>query len=219
MVNAVSSNSRSATYAKSLIYKRKRWTTTAEKKAAAKEVSSSRPQKSYPTDDVRRRKKTTGAGKDYRATQKLKANIQPGSVLILVAGRHRGKRVVFLKQLESGLLLVTGPFKINGVPLRRVNQKYVLPTTTKLDLASISIPANVDDKYFGRIELKSNDAQDGEIYAAKKQVYTASAERKADQKTVDAAVIAAAKKVPHMVNYLGANFCLRNGQAPHNMVF
>jgi len=219
MVNAVSSHSRSAVYARKLVHQRKRWTTSAERKSANKDAKAVRPQKSYPTDDVRRRKKVNGAGADYRATQKLKSGIVPGSILILVAGRHRGKRVVFLKQLESGLLLVTGPFKINGVPMRRVNQKYVLPTTTKLDI-NVTVPDRVDDKYFHRVELKAHEGQDqGEIFQSKKSTYSASSERKEDQKAVDASIIAAAKKVPHMVNYLGANFALRNGQTPHSMVF
>merc|ERR1711881_774068 len=217
--SAVSTNSRSATYAKKVLYKRKRWTTSGEKKAVAKAAPAGRPRRYYPTDEERRRFKTTGAGKSYRAAQKVKEGIVPGAVLILVAGRHRGKRVVFLKQLKSGLLLVTGPFKINGVPMRRVNQKYVLPTSTRLS-ASIEVPDRVDDEYFSRIELNAHEGQDqGEIFQTKKQQYTASAERKEDQKKVDASIVAAAKKVPYMVNYLSANFALRNGQNPANMKF
>lgn len=89
----------------------------------------------YPADDVRTPKKTRKINKPSA----LRSSITPGSVLILLAGRFRGKRVVFLKQLPSGLLLVTGPYKVNGVPLRRVNQAYVIATSTKINLGDFKV--------------------------------------------------------------------------------
>lgn len=68
---------------------------------------------------------------------KLRESLQPGTILILLAGRFRGKRVILLKHLDQGVLLVTGPFKINGVPLRRVNARYVIATSKRVDVTGM----------------------------------------------------------------------------------
>ena len=78
----------------------------------------------------------------------IRPSLAAGTVVILLAGRYKGQRAVVLKGLPSGLLLVTGPFKINGIPLRRVNPAYVIATSTKVDLAGVTVPAHVNDAYF-----------------------------------------------------------------------
>jgi len=79
----------------------------------------------------------------------LRKSIKPGTILIVLAGRYKAKRVVFLKQLDSGLLLITGPFRINGVPLRRINQRYVIATRTRVKLgADFKLDQKYNDRYF-----------------------------------------------------------------------
>jgi large subunit ribosomal protein L6e len=82
--------------------------------------------------------------------------------LILLAGRFRGKRVILLKTLNEGALLVTGPFKVNGVPVRRVNSRYVIATATKVDIKGVDsklLEKLSGDKYFAR---EKSDKKKGE---------------------------------------------------------
>ncbi|CAG0904142.1 unnamed protein product [Cyprideis torosa] len=132
-------------------------------------------------------------------TPKLRSSLTPGTVCILLTGRHKGKRVVFLKQLRSGLLLVTGPFKFNGCPLRRMQQSYVIATSTKIDLGGATIPEHLNDDYFRRVRLTSSmggKKKDEDIFASTKQKYEVSEQRKTDQADVDKMVIEAIKKNP-----------------------
>merc|ERR1712225_147699 len=131
--------SRSKLYSKKGLYKREHKAAAPSDKAEAKEETAY-----YPADDVRKPK----ASRKRAKPTKIRASITPGTVLILLAGRFRGKRVVFLKQLASGMLLVTGPYGINGVPLRRVNQAYVIATKTKLDISGVTVDGKFNDAYF-----------------------------------------------------------------------
>lgn len=51
------------------------------------------------------------------------------------------------------------------------------------------------------------------------QATSVSKEREADQKEVDAQLLAAVKKVDALEGYLKAKFSLKNGDRPHEMKF
>ena len=149
-------------------------------------------------------------------TSHIAAPLTPGQVVIILSGRFRGRRVVFLKKLESNLLLVTGPYKYNGVPLKRVNAAYVLPTNTKLKLGEVA--KNVDDKFFAKVKIERKKEEDF-FEDEKKKKERITADRKKMQDEVDINVKKAVDEVPMMKEYLRNRFALKNGDKPHLMKF
>jgi len=180
---------------------------------------SQKASKWYPAEDESAPKKVRKSIRSYTP----RPTLTPGTVLILLAGRFRGKRVVLLKNLEQGVLLVTGPFKVNGVPLRRVNARYVIATSHKIDISGID-QAKVDevagDKYFAR---EKGDKKKGEEeffkQGEKAEKKKPSSSRAADQKAVDKALLSTIKKEPFLISYLASSFSLRKGDRPHEMAW
>merc|ERR1712179_788831 len=103
----------------------------------------------------------------------LRSTLTPGRICIVLAGAHKGKRVIVLKQLESGLVLITGPMKLNGCPMRRINQIYLLATENALDVSAVEVPEKVKK-------------EGGDIFTSKKEEYKPSEQRKTDQAAMDA---------------------------------
>jgi len=185
--------------------------------ATDKKLGPQKALKYYPAEDSAEPKKVRKALRPWAPRKSL----VPGTILILLAGRFRGKRVVLLKTLDQGVLLVTGPFKVNGVPLRRVNARYVIATSQKVDLAGVDqkkVEEVAQPKYFTAEKAKEKAGEEaffkqGER-AQKKEV---SSSRAADQKAIDKALLANIKKVDMLASYLASSFSLRKGDKPHEM--
>lgn len=194
-----------------------------EKNGGTRQVLKTRSPRAYETQLAKRKLplRKRSCFKDHQ--HKLRSSLKPGVVLILLAGRHRGKRVVMLRQMDTGLLLVTGPFQLNGVPMRRVHPKLVLATKTRVRIGKVEIPERVNDAYFRREKkLKKAHGDDADIFKQEKKIYEVSAERKEDQSIVDKSVmaaIAAREDKKLFTSYLRSQFSIKSGDKVHKMHF
>uniref|UniRef100_A0A6A7FN79 Large ribosomal subunit protein eL6 n=1 Tax=Hirondellea gigas TaxID=1518452 RepID=A0A6A7FN79_9CRUS len=161
-----------------------------------------------------------------RRSPYLRRSLLPGTVCIILSGRYKCKRVVFLKQLRrSGLCLITGPFGVNAVPMRRMSQAILIATSVRIDMGKAKMPKNINDRYFMRPAApKKKKTSEEEIFETKKkhQKQAPSAERRADQKAVDRMVVHAIKQRKDkkiLLKYLRTDFGLQGKRYAHKLKF
>jgi len=138
-----------------------------------------------------------------------------------------------LKQLpKNGPLVISGPMKFNGVPIRRIDSRYIIATSTKIDVSNVDTSKITTDT-FKRPKQEKRVKSEGEFMGdkskksaeakAKKTSKAAakgavSEERASLQKAVDAALIAAIKKDAlgkEKAGYLRSVFTIKSGDVPH----
>lgn len=124
--------------------------------------------------------------------------------------------------MPSGLLLVTGPYSLNQCPLRRISQRYVIATSTRANISKVQLPAHINDDYFKRADKKVQNRGEGDVFAAKKERYVPTEQKKADQAAVDKAVrtaLSTHKDKKLLFKYLRSYFALSSSQCPHRLRF
>ncbi|KAG5494256.1 hypothetical protein GH5_02249 [Leishmania sp. Ghana 2012 LV757] len=163
----------------------------------------------------------------------LRKSCAPGAIAIILAGRFRGRRAVILKQLpHNGPLVVSGPMKYNGVPIRRIDSRYVIATSTKVDISSVDTSA-ITPEVFQRPKAEKPAKSEADFMGDKQKAKAEKAAKKTSkaekktvvsdaraqlQKKIDAALIAAIKKDAQgkeKAGYLRSVFTVKPGDTPH----
>jgi large subunit ribosomal protein L14e len=62
--------------------------------------------------------------------------IEPGRIVLKIAGREAGKYAVIIESVNDNFVLITGPKAITGIKRRKCNIDHIEPTEHKLEIDS-----------------------------------------------------------------------------------
>uniref|UniRef100_A0A1I8FP09 SANT domain-containing protein n=1 Tax=Macrostomum lignano TaxID=282301 RepID=A0A1I8FP09_9PLAT len=169
----------------------------------------------------------SSSSQDLRAAATSPQSLHPaGSVLILLAGRHAASGCVFLKQLASGLLLVTGAIQGQRLPAETRLPELRDRHQDSAGAGDLRLPERLNDAYFRRSQSKqkASSAAQGPVHPARRPPTSSPRSVARTRSRSNSQVMSALVKLGRpdkklMLAYLSSLFSLKSGQRPHDMVF
>lgn len=73
--------------------------------------------------------------------------IEPGRVVLKIAGREAGKYAVIIERVSDDFVLITGPKSITGVKRRKCNIEHIEPTEHRLEIDSKADDAFIENSW------------------------------------------------------------------------
>ena len=120
-----------------------------------------------------------------------------------------------LSALRAPTVGPSGPYAINGVPLRRVNQRYCIATSTKVDVKADNYKVN--DDHFKRDAKKKGKKSEGGFFKESGESTGMPEEKKKAQKKMDEPLVKGI--TGDMKAYLKSRFSLTANMFPHELKF
>jgi large subunit ribosomal protein L14e len=62
--------------------------------------------------------------------------IEPGRIVLKIAGREAGKYAVIVENINDNFVLITGPKSVTGIKRRKCNIDHIEPTEHKFEINS-----------------------------------------------------------------------------------
>jgi large subunit ribosomal protein L14e len=73
--------------------------------------------------------------------------LEPGRIVLKIAGREAGKYAVIIDSVKDNFVLITGPKSITGIKRRKCNIDHIEPTEHKFDIESNADDASIESMW------------------------------------------------------------------------
>lgn len=130
-----------------------------------------------------------------KAQRTRRTDLETGMITVVCEGIYESKKVFYLKGLDNNLVICAGIRDVNGVPFFKIDESYLLATSTK-------IPVNINE-----ITVKENEVP---LITKDKSIEIMEVDYSDKMNQIEKSLLEEVKKVDFLKSYLSAPFEIDN---------